>query len=176
MSELFEQTESDVLKVTPEQYAAMSPEEKASVDQKVKEMQAEVAEGLLRSPKGWDIAQELYGQALKRVLFTSQFVVPTLQHREAILLKLTDPTGFQKSFQTLCSDLDLCTRTLRTIGKKHEGKQGTPSDEEVPFLFSICNEYHEVLTVFETTIDPLLYSLIDVVQTQYGDMDQETQA
>lgn len=155
-------------------YNNLSPEERAKVDTQVTEIQAKVADGLLKL-SGWDILRELYQLAMQRVLATSRFTMPVLHLREDIIQRLSDPVGFSKSFQTLCSDLQRCAITIKTLGERHLGKEGTPSTEDQVLIFELANDYNQIFTTMETVYDPLIYALQETIFKECKDLFDDVQ-
>jgi len=156
-------------------YNNLSPEERTKVDAQVAEMQTKVADGLLKL-SGWEILRELYQLAMQRVLATSRFTMPVLHLREDITARLSDPVGFSKSFQTLCSDLQRCAITIKHLGERHLNKAGTPSAEDQVLIFELANDYNQIFTTMEQTYDPLIYALQETILKECKDLFADVQA
>jgi hypothetical protein len=168
MSELIDGTALEVVEADLTQSIdQLSPEEQEAVKLRMLEMQKEVATATLKSEHGWEILRQFYSIGCQKILATSAFVVPVLQNREAILKDLADPTGFQKSFQTLIGDIAKYKDRLGEIWQQHQDKTGQPSDLELPLVFTLSEQYSSLLTELETVVEPLVFALIDTVRDEY---------
>lgn len=131
---------------------------------------SEVAETVLKSESSWEILKQMSGMAVSQLMATQRFVLPVLSQLSVICEKLSDPEAFTRSFNTLTGDIQSHAKQLRSLAVEHEGKSGEPTEDEWPLIFSVSQEYSNLLTNFETVIQPLMLSLIDTVQKEYGDV------
>lgn len=134
-----------------------------------------VASAALVSDKGWQILDEMYRLAATKLLSTQNFTLPVLNQLTALKERLNDPTAFQKSFHTLLLDLQGFKTTLTAIYDRHAGKTGKPSEDDWQDLFGISQEYTNLLDYFDVVIAPLIFSLIEIIKEEYGEMIEVSQ-
>jgi hypothetical protein len=136
----------------------------------VEEVQAAVADHLLKSEQSWDILNSLYLECANKLLHTRGFTVPVLAQMSVLKEKLNDPDGFQRSFSTLLNDIQAFKLQLDGIQAQHQGKTGTPTEADWPTIFAISQNYSNLISYFESVIAPLIFTLIDVIKAEHGDM------
>ncbi len=153
---------------TPETPAADITEEDIRATEEV------VASTALKSDKGWEILRQLYLESAKKLLTTQGFTYPVLRNMAVLEEKLSDPAGFRKSFNTLLQDLQQYKADLDRIQAKHQGRSGKPTEAEWPILFALSQEYSDLMHRFDTVIGPLIFSLVEIIQQEHGDLLETT--
>lgn len=128
-----------------------------------------VADAVLRSDKSWDVLREFYGQLGGRILHTAQFTIPVLQNLNDIEQRLNDPVAFRKSFDTLMTDLQDIRGRLGELKVRHEGQTGEPTPEQWPMIFETSMEYQNLFHRMDTTINPLIQTLANVLKEEYSE-------
>lgn len=139
-------------------------------DEDIQATQKVVASTALKSDKGWEILRQLYLESAKKLLTTQGFTYPVLANRDTLEDKLSDPVAFRRSFDTLLQDLRQYKLDLDRIHAKHEGRSGKPKEADWPILFAISQEYSDLMHRFDSVIAPLIFSLVDVLQKEHGDL------
>lgn len=129
-----------------------------------------VAGTALKSDKGWEILRQLYLESSHRLLTTQGFTFPVLNNIDALKEKLSDPEGFQKSMQTLIGDLKEYKERLDHIYSRHLDKSGKPTEAEWPIMFALSQEYSDLMNHFDNVISPLIFSLVDIISREYGEL------
>lgn len=169
MSEVIDGTAIQVPdKAKLEQFDQLPVEEQQTILKQVAEMQSVTANAALRSDKCFDILKEMYRNCATLIMTTSTFVVPVKEDMVNICASLSDPEGFKRSFDTLCTDIFNYNQNLTTLYGFHEGREGAPSEEEVTDVLSLAEGYGQLLTHFEKAIDPLITSLANIVTAEYA--------
>lgn len=131
-------------------------------------LQAKVADAMLKSDDGWEIIHSLHNIIGQKILGTSAFVVPVLQHKTAILASLNDPQGFERSFATLTGDIAGYNTRLAALYAQHSERHGKPADHEHILVMQLSNAYNTLLDDLERVMEPLIFNLIDTVRDEFG--------
>lgn len=131
-----------------------------------------VAAAVLTSEQSWEVLNGLYAAASQKILSTEGFVVPVMNQMAVLKEKLKDPVAFERSFTTLINDIRKLSDRLRLVFAQHSGKSGEPTQEEWTLTFSISQEYSNIITEFDVVIAPLIFSLIETIRDEHGDMLQ----
>lgn len=168
MSEIIEGQADRLIELNEETIGKLNTEDQALLQERVDEMQKKVADQVLKSPQGWDIVNQMAQAATQQVLGTSPFVLPYMQNKDVILEKLSDPVAFEKQFATLMADLGKHSRNINEIASKHKGKTGVPTEEDHALLFLLSEEYSRAADYYDSVIEPLMMSLIDIVAKEHG--------
>lgn len=129
-----------------------------------------VAAAALTSEQSWDILRELYVQCSQKAMHTEGFVIPVLGQLEVLKTKLSDPDGFIVSFKTLLGDIRAYNAAANALLARHKDHTGVPSETDRPEIFQISMEYSQLLAHFDGVITPLIFSLIDTLQAEHGDI------
>lgn len=145
-----------------------TPEQEQETRERLLKLQEQVAKAMLKSDEGWEILRQFYNIGSQKILATSVFVVPVLQNKRAILDKLNDPAGFEKSFATLTSEISRYKNQLVALWSQHSDRRGRPTDLEHVLIFQLSEQYNQLLSQLETVMEPLMFSLIDTVRTEFG--------
>lgn len=151
---------------------ATPPESEAGDEEIVLDEQI-VAAAVLTSEQSWEVLEELYAQASKRIVATSWFVNPVVTNIASLREKLNDPIGFEKSFNTLMADIRATGESLKVVYEQHAGRSGVPEEEDWPTVFSTSQDYNTLINRFESTIDPLIDSLMDIIKNEHGELYQQ---
>jgi hypothetical protein len=130
---------------------------------KVVEASAPVAEQLLKT-QGWEILKQLYLVSAQHLRATQGFILPVMGNLPLIESKLSDFEGFQKNISTLIEDLGSMTDAVRCLGERHLERTGEPTPEDHLLIAELSLGYNNVQTHLETAVEPLISSLIDVLQ------------
>lgn len=139
-------------------------------DEDLRATEEVVASTVLKSDKGWEILRQLYLEGAKKLLTTQGFTFPVLKNMAILEDKLSDPIGFKKSFDTLLQDLQQYKADLDKIQAKHAGKSGKPTEAEWPIMFALSQEYSDLMHRFDTVVAPLIFSLVETIQKEHGDL------
>lgn len=129
-----------------------------------------VADHLIRSSQGFDVLKGLFHQAARAHLASSRFTLPVLNNIDKIEANLTDPVAFKKSFHTLLRDLDQFHGQLTRLGEKHEGRNGTPQQKDIPWMMEVTSEYSNLISHYEQVIQPLVDDLLATLKREYPEM------
>lgn len=156
-----------------EQHTEQNPEVTIT-DEDLRATEEVVAGTALKSDKGWEILRQLYLESSKRLLSTQGFTFPVLNNMDTLKEKLSDPEGFQKSMQTLINDLRDYKERLDHIYSRHQGKSGKPKEAEWPILFTLSQEYSNLMHHFDSVIAPLIFSLVDIIRQEHGELLEMT--
>jgi len=139
-------------------------------DEDIRATEEVVASTVLKSDKGWEVLRQMYHESAKKLLSTQGFTYPVLANMDTLKEKLSDPEGFQKSMQTLIGDLQDYKQQIDAIYAKHKDKSGKPTEAEWPILFALSQDYTNLMHHFDTVISPLVFSLVDVIRAEHGDL------
>lgn len=135
------------------------------------ELDAEtVAAVALVSEHSWDILSHMYNDVSRLILLTQGFIGPVNNNRELLKERLADFIGFDKSFNTLLSDIRNIGIRLNNICEKHKGRVGTPTEEEWVEVFAYSQAYSDLQDEYQTVIAPLIISLSEVVCNAIPDL------
>lgn len=124
-----------------------------------------VAAAALVSEQSWEILAHLYGEVSRLILLTQGFIGPVNQNRDVLKERLTDFIGFDKSFNTLLSDIRSIGTRLNNIYEKHKGRVGTPTEDEWVEVFAYSQAYSDLQDEYQTVIVPLIISLTEMINT-----------
>ena len=130
-------------------------------------MQAEAADESLRSKEGWNIIHQFQSHIYAQLVNTSQFVVPVLNDIDTICEQVNDPQAFRNSFTPLMGDLAKMKLDADRLGAKHIGKKGQPTAAELPVVFSLSQDYSNIMANYEAVIQPLINSLNAILQAEF---------
>jgi len=123
-----------------------------------------VATELLRQD-GWNILTEMQKALLKGVNSTSLVVLPVSGNLDLVLSKVSDPEGLKKIMSTLNYDISTMIEAVGILGKKHEGKTGSPeNDAEYSQLDALSFSYSELHNYLERGIQPLVLRVADILE------------
>lgn len=137
-------TKDNAIDYTPEQLA---------------ELQAEAASEALKSSEGWNCITQFQTHIYAQLVNTSQFVIPVLNDLDVICEQVNDPDGFRRSFATLMADIAALKAEADRLCQKHKGKSGAPTPAEYPIIFTLSQEYSNLMTRYEQGVQPLIESL-----------------
>lgn len=151
-----------------ENYATLDTAEQAVITEQVIEMQAVTADAVLKGADGFDILNEMCKCCGALILTTATLVLPIKQQLEDICANLTDPEGFKRSYQTLCSDITNFNTNLKVLASAHAGRTGKPAEEEITDVFALADGYNKLTMHFESGIQPLMQVLSGILDKEYN--------
>lgn len=129
-----------------------------------------VAAGVLVSENSWDVLTQLYKETLSKIFTTQGFVVPVIQCLPTLRTKLTDVPAFEKSFNTLINDIQSLTERLNICYELHKDRSGEPTQEDWAITFGVSQEYSNISMKFDSTVAPLIFSLVEIIKNEHGDL------
>jgi hypothetical protein len=130
---------------------------------KVIEQSAEAANELL-AQDGWSIVHQMQEAALNSISQTSLFVLPVGVNIQDYKLKLTDPEGFEKRFDTLSNDITHLMVAVKALGEKATGKKGKPTPADIELISKLTMDYTKIQGHIEQAVQPLILVLMEELE------------
>lgn len=128
--------------------------------------QEQVSEAVLKSELGWEVIDRLAQQCIELHLSTRGFTTMVVSSMSRLETQLKDPEGFRKSFHTLIRDLGEFHEVILETSKKHQGRTGRPTEEELPEVMELSLTYSKVIDYFEMAVRPLWIQLLETIQQE----------
>lgn len=118
----------------------------------------QVADALIKRD-GWTIAHQQVKEILIQAVAMNDTVMAIINNMEDIKKDVADPVGFEKSVNSLLTDLSGIFGIVDVLSSTHENKSGQVSDEDYKMVDELTIRYSSIKTILDNGITGLLTSI-----------------